>query len=113
MPNEKLIKVIVLGVAVALVELAKVLIFKKDPKYKAIYTFAPVALCAIGYLVVALIYKQPVWAAIATGAVLGFTSMGSYDAIATILSGWKTKTPTEIAKEIGEVIDGKKETKQK
>lgn len=113
MPEEKLIKIIVLGAAVALTELAKILIFKKDPKYKAIYTFAPVVLCAIGYLVVALIYKQPVWASIVTGAVLGFTSMGSYDAIATILSGWKTKTPTEIAQEIGNVIDGKKEIEKK
>lgn len=113
MSKETLVKIIVLGVAVALTELAKIYIFKKDPKYKTVYTFVPVALCALGYLVVALINKEPVWAAIAAGAVLGFTSMGSYDAIATILSGWKTKTPTEIAKEIGEVIDGKKEIKQK
>ena len=109
MTKETLIKVIVLAVAVGLTELLKIYVFKKDPKYKAIYTFAPVVLCAIGYLIVALVNKEPVWSNITAGAVLGLTSMGSFDAIATILSGWKTKTPTEIAKEISDVIDGKKE----
>jgi len=113
MTTETLVKVIVLGAAVGLTELVKIFIFKKDPKYKAIYTFTPVVLCAIGYLIVALINKEPVWTNIGAGAVLGLTSMGSFDAIATILSGWKTKTPTEIAQEISDVIDGKKETEKK
>lgn len=107
MPKETLIKVIVFGGAVGIVELAKIFIFKKDPKFKAIYTFAPIVLCAVGYLIVALIYKQPVLTNMVTGAILGLTSMGSYDAVATILAGWKDKSPSELAQEIADTLDRK------
>lgn len=105
--------VIVVIAVVAIVELAKKFIFKGQEKYKLFYTFAPIVLCAIAFVVLAIINKTDIWTALAAGASLGFTCMGSYDAIATILKGWKTKSPEEIAKEVEEVIGQKKvETKK-
>ena len=105
-------KTIVVIAVVAIVELAKKLIFKSQEKYKLIYTFAPVVLCAVAFVVIALIQKTDVWAQLAVGASLGLTCMGSYDALAAILKGWKDKSPAEIAKEVEEII-GKKEVEQK
>lgn len=104
--------VIMVIVVVAIVELAKKFIFKSDPKYKLIYTFSPIVLCAIGFLILAIINKTDIWSSILAGASLGFTCMGSYDAIATILKGWKTKTPEEIAKEVEAIIGDKKVEKK-
>lgn len=104
--------VIMVIVVVAIVELAKKFIFKDDPKYKLIYTFSPIVLCAIGFLILAIINKTDIWSSILAGAGLGFTCMGSYDAIAAILKGWKTKTPEEIAKEVEAIIGDKKVEKK-
>lgn len=106
------LSVIVVIAVVAIVELAKKFIFKSQEKYKLIYTFAPVVLCAIAFVVIALIQKTDVWAALATGASLGLTAMGSYDAIVAVLRGWKDKSPTEIAKEVEDII-GNKEIEKK
>jgi len=105
------LRVIVVIVCVAIVELAKKLIFKDNPKYKLVYTFAPVVLCAIAFVVIALVQKTDVWTSLAAGASLGLTCMGSYDAIAAVLKSWKTKSPEEIAKEVEDIIGKKEVTK--
>lgn len=104
-PN--LLKAIIVIVVVAIVELVKKYIFKDQKQYKLIYTFAPVVLCAVAFIVMALIQKTDVLTALGTGAALGLTTMGSYDAIAAVLKGWKDKSPREIAQEVEEII-GKK-----
>jgi len=106
-PN--VLRVIVVIAVVALVEIVKKFIFKDNPKYKVVYTLAPIVLCALAYLVIALIQKTDVWAGIVAGGTLGFTCMGSYDILAAIIKGWKDKSPREIAKEVGEVIGNKTE----
>ena len=103
------IRIIVVIAVVVIVELVKKYIFKDDPKFKILYTIAPIVLCALAYLVLALIQKTDVWAAIVAGGTLGFTCMGSYDILAAIVKGWKDKTPREIAQEVGDVIGNKKE----
>lgn len=105
--NEKLLRVIVVIVAVAVTEFVKKVICKDDKKYNLIYTLAPVVLCAIAFAVIALIQKADVWASLMTGATLGLTCMGSYDALAVIIHKWKDKSPSEIAKEVGEIINKK------
>ena len=107
------INVVVVIAVVAIVELAKKFVFKDDPKYKLIYTFAPVVLCAIAYVIIALVQKTDVWASLALGASLGLTCMGSYDALAAIIRSWKTKSPAEIAQEVGEIIGNKKQDAKK
>jgi len=103
--DPRLLKTIVVIAVVAVVELAKKFIFKSQEKYKLVYTFAPVVLSAIAFVVIALIQKTDVWAQLAVGASLGLTCMGSYDALAAILKSWKTKSPEEIAREVGEIIN--------
>lgn len=103
--DPKLLKTIVVIAVVAVVELAKMFIFKSQEKYKLVYTFAPIVLSAIAFVVIALIQKTNVWAQLAVGASLGLTCMGSYDTLAAILKSWKTKSPEEIAREVGEIIN--------
>lgn len=105
--NEKLLRVIVVIVVVAVTEFVKKVICKGDKKYNLIYTFTPVVLCAIAFVVIALIQKTDGWTALAAGATLGLTCMGSFDALAAILKGWKNKSPAEIAKEVDEIINKK------
>lgn len=106
-PN--VLRVIVVIAVVAVVEIVKKFIFKDNPKYKVVYTLAPIVLCALAYLVIALIQKTDVWAGIVAGGTLGFTCMGSYDILAAIIKGWKDKSPRKIAQEVGEVIGNKTE----
>ena len=98
------LKIIVVIAVVAIVEVVKKFIFKDDPKFKLLYTVAPIILCALAYFIIALVQKTDVWTAIVTGGTLGLTCMGSYDFIANILKQWKDKTPREIAKEVGDII---------
>lgn len=107
MSREEIIKVAVVIVVVAVTEFVKKVILKDDKKYNLIYTFAPVVLCAIAFVVIALIQKTDVWTALAAGATLGLTCMGSYDALAAIIHKWKDKSPAEIAKEVDEIINRK------
>lgn len=104
-PN--LIRVIIVIAVVAIVQFIKNVICKGDEKYKLLYTFAPIILCALAFFIMALIQKTDIWSALLTGGALGITCMGSYDALVAILSGWKDKTPTELAKEVEEVIGPK------
>lgn len=105
------LRVIVVIACVAIVELAKKFILKDDKKYKLVYTFAPVLLCAIAFAVIALIQKTDMWTSLAAGASLGLTCMGSYDAIAAVLKSWKDKSPAEIAKEVEEILGNKEATR--
>lgn len=105
------LRVIVVIACVAIVELAKKFIFKDDKKYKLVYTFAPLVLCAIAFAVIALIQKTDMWTSLAAGASLGLTCMGSYDAIAAVLKSWKDKSPAEIAKEVEEILGNKEATR--
>lgn len=59
----------------------KTWIFKGAEKFKKLYKFLPIALGAIVYLVIALITKQPWYLGLLHGAIVGFASMGCYDAI--------------------------------
>lgn len=106
---KNLASIIIVIAVVIIVEMAKHFIFKNDPKFKPIYTFSPPVLCSVGYLVLALINKSDVPSSIAAGFTLGLTCMGSYDALVTIIKGWKTKTPQQIAQEVGDILDSNKE----
>lgn len=110
-PN--LIRVIIVIAVVAIVQFIKNVICKGDEKYKMLYTFAPVVLCALAFVIMALIQKTDVWTALLAGGSLGFTCMGSYDALVAILSGWKDKTPNEMVKEVEEVIGPSKAVTEK
>lgn len=99
------IKVIVVIATVAIVQFVKKVICKEDPKYKPLYVFGPIVLCAVAFLILALIQKTDIWTALLSGASLGLTCMGSFDLLVAILEGWKDKTPTELVKEVSEVIN--------
>lgn len=104
--DPSLIKVIIVIATVAIVQFVKKVLCKDDPKFKPLYIFAPIVLCAVAFVLVALIQKTDVWSALLAGATLGITCMGSYDVLVAILSGWKDKTPNEIVQEVQEVIGG-------
>lgn len=101
------------GIIVALICLfdeyiIKKLICKSDEKWKAIYTYAPIVLGAIVYIIIALVNKTPWLAGMVKGIGIGLGTMGSYDAIMTII---KTKGVSDI-KEIGDEVAKKVETKE-
>lgn len=99
---------LIVGLIVAFVEFViKMLICKSDPKYKAIYTYTPIVLAAVVYLVIALIQKTPWLTGLGRGVLIGLGTMGSYDAIILIIKKvWqliKTKGLASV-KEIGDEI---------
>ena len=59
----------------------KTWIFKGDMKYKLLYKFIPIAIGAIIYLVYAIVTKNVWYLGLFHGALVGFASMGCYDAI--------------------------------
>lgn len=99
---------LIVGFIVLFVEFViKKWICKSNPKYKAIYTYSPIVLSAVVYLVLALVQKTP-WAnGLFRGVAIGLGTMGSYDAIVLILKKiWeliKTKGFASV-KEIGDEI---------
>lgn len=105
-------KVIVVVAVVVIVEFIKKVICKSDPKYKLIYVLSPIVLCAIAFLVIALVQHTDVLTSVLTGVTLGLTAMGSYDAIVNVLVGWKDKTPQEIADEVEKIIDKGQKAKE-
>ena len=92
---------IVLGIVCFVEWILKDLICKGDPKYKLLYTFAPVVLGALAYLVYALITHSAVGPMILKGATYGLTAMGAYDAIVKIA---KEKGGQGLKEMIEEVI---------
>ena len=95
---------VVIG-AVVVTEIIKKYVFKDDKKYILAYTAIPVVLCGLAFLVIALIQKTDVWEAVMAGGSLGLSVMGSYDILVAIIKTWKNKTPTELVKEVSEVIN--------
>ena len=59
----------------------KTWIFKGAEKFKKLYKYAPIAIGAVVYLVIALITKEQWYLGLFHGAIVGFASMGFYDAI--------------------------------
>lgn len=89
-------------------------ICKSNPKYKAIYTYTPIVLAAVVYLVIALVQKTPWAGGLFRGVAIGLGTMGSYDAIFLILKKvWEhIKTDgVKAVKEIGTEIAGEVEKK--
>lgn len=105
--DPKLLKTIIVIAVVAITQFIKKVICKGDKKYKPLYALAPIVLCALTFFVMALIQKTDVWTALLAGGSLGFTCMGSFDTLAVIIGGWKDKTPSELVKEVEEVIGDK------
>ena len=99
---------IILAVCVAIVEWPiKKWIFKKNEKYKLLYTYAPTVLMAIAYLIIALIQKTPVFTEVLKGFSIGLASMGSYDFIVNLLQNKGASSYTEIGEAIKEKLEGK------
>lgn len=71
----------------------KTWIFKKNEKFAWLYKYLPIALGAVGYLVFALITKQPWYAGLFHGAIVGFAAMGCYD---VILKRGKKEITTDV-----------------
>ena len=99
---------IIVGLIVLFVEFPiKKWICKSNPKYKAIYTYTPIVLAAVVYLVLALVQKTPWASGLFRGVAIGLGTMGSFDAIILILKKvWeliKTKGLNSV-KEIGDEI---------
>ena len=59
----------------------KTWIFKGAEKFKKLYKFAPIVIGAIVYLIIALVTKEQWYFGLLHGAIVGFASMGCYDAI--------------------------------
>lgn len=59
----------------------KTWIFKGNEKFKKLYKYLPIALGAIVYLIIALVTKNQWYMGLFHGAIVGFASMGCYDAI--------------------------------
>ena len=79
-------------------------ILKGNEKYKTIYTFAPLALGLIGYLVYFLVSGQVWYMGLLQGLMVGLTSMGSYDVILRIGKSNVDKGMTEIGKAVEEEV---------
>ena len=100
---------IIVGLICLFVEFViKKWICKSDVKYKKLYTYSPIALGAIVYTVIALIAKTPWSAGLIKGITIGLGTMGSYDAIITII---KNKGVSDV-KGIGEDIAHQVEKKE-
>ena len=79
-------------------------ILKGNEKYKAVYTFAPLALGLVIYLVYFLSHGQVWYMGVLQGLMVGLTAMGSYDVILRIGRGKMDKGINEIGKAIEEEV---------
>lgn len=75
-------------------------VLKGNEKYKAVYTFAPLALGVLGYLIYGIATGAVWYTCLLHGAIVGLTSMGSYDVILRVGKG---KVGSSV-KEIGEAV---------
>ena len=82
-------------------------ICKSDEKYKALYTFLPSVLCAVVYLVVSLITKQPWLSGLLKGVTIGFSTMGCYDTIIALIKKDGLSSIEKIGLEIADTVDKK------
>ena len=77
---------------------------KGDEKYKALYTFLPIVLATVVFLLVAIVQKTPWTAGLVKGISIGLATMGSYDAIIAIIKakgiGGVKEIGTDVAKEV-------------
>ena len=74
--------IIAFGIALFDEYIIKKWIFKENEKFGWLYKYvAPIGLGMIVYLVIALITKDVWYMGIVHGAIVGFASMGCYDAI--------------------------------
>ena len=100
------------GIIVALIcafdeWIIKKLIFKGNEKYKKVYTYAPIVLAAIVYLIIALVQKTPWMNGLLKGIGVGLGAMGSYDAIITIVKTKGIGAVKDIGEEVAETVDKK------
>lgn len=79
----------------------KTWIFKKQEKFSAIYKYAPIVLGILFYLIYALATKDVWYMGVIHGGVVGFASMGCYDAI--LKRG--TKEGLEDMKDLNKAIE--------
>ena len=82
-------------------------ICKGDEKYKAIYTYAPIVLATIVFFVIALVQHLPWYSGLIKGISIGLATMGSYDAIITIIKKKGIGGVAEIGKDVAEEIEKK------
>ena len=97
------------GIIVALIcaideWIVKKLICKGDEKYKALYTYFPIVMAVIAYVVISLVQHTPWYAGLIKGLGIGLGAMGSYDAIITIIKtegiGGVNKIGEDVATEV-------------
>ena len=79
-------------------------ILKGNEKYKVIYTFAPIVLGLITYLVCFLVKGQVWYMGLLQGLMVGLTAMGSYDVILRIGKNNVDKTIVDIGKAVEEEV---------
>lgn len=79
-------------------------ILKSNEKYKAVYTFAPLALGLVIYVVYFLSHGMVWYNGVLQGLMVGLTAMGSYDVILRIGKGKVDKGMDEIGKAIEEEV---------
>lgn len=99
--------VILIGAVVIVEWPIKTWICKKDEKYKLIYTYAPVVLCVVAYVVLSFINKTPILSNLLQGVGVGFAAMGSYDAILSKIKTGGAKGIKELTDGVKEVVEGK------
>lgn len=82
-------------------------ICKGDSKYKAIYTFAPIVMSIIVFIAYAIVAKQPWYEGLLKGVAIGVATMGSYDAIITIIKSDGVAKVKEIGEEVAKEVEKK------
>jgi len=105
--------IIVIGIVLFVEFVIKKWICKGDNKYKAIYTFAPIVLGAIAYLIIALIEKNPWYTGLLKGVGVGLGTMGSYDAIKAIIYTKGVNDVKAIGEEVAQTVDKKEKEVKK
>ncbi len=85
----------------------KTWIFKKNDKYKLVYTYAPVVLSIVVYLVMALVQKTDILPGVIHGVGIGLAAMGSYDAILKIIKNKGSSGLKELGEEIKKEVESK------
>ncbi len=87
-------------------------ICKGDAKYKYVYTFAPIVLSVIAFVVIAIINKTPWTEGLLKGVAIGVATMGSYDAVITIIKGKGVADLKDIGEEVAKTVDKTKKVEK-
>ena len=82
-------------------------ICKGNEKYRLVYTFAPIVLAIIAYIVYALVTKGSWSEGLIKGLGIGFSAMASYDAIIAIIKQKGVSGVKEIGEDVANTVGNK------